>query len=200
LGFPQVEQFSKRFALPRYTAPKRECSTMKNAIAPLLILTACLSGCMGSARLTNMPFDPGGRSVNSPAAEMNPKTTGQYLVFVSDRQRRQDIYLYDLQNRRLIETPGLNSLDTIAAHPDVSNDGRYIVVAGSRQGQSDIYLYDRDTRQLRNLTANLQAEVRNPTLSADGKTIAFESSVNGQWDILVYSRSGEPLDLPVNPR
>ncbi len=173
---------------------------MKNAIAPLLTLASLLTGCMGSARLTNTPFDPGGRSVNSPAAEMNPETTGQYLVFASDRQRRQDIYLYDLQNRRLLDLPGLNSLDTIASDPDVSNDGRYIVLAGSRQGQSDIYLYDRDTRQLRNLTASLPAEVRNPTLSANGQTIAFESSVNGQWDILVYSRSGEPLDLPVNPR
>ncbi|MBR8840206.1 MAG: PD40 domain-containing protein, partial [Stigonema ocellatum SAG 48.90 = DSM 106950] len=61
------------------------------------------------------------------------------------------------------------------------------------QGRSAIILYDRETRQSRNLTANLQAEVRNPTISADGKKIAFESSVNGQWDSLVYNRSGQAL-------
>jgi Tol biopolymer transport system component len=155
---------------------------------------------MGSPRMLSFPFDPGGRSLNSPAAEMNPETTEQYIIFASDRLRRQDIYLYDLKNRRTIELPGLNALDTIASDPDISNDGRYIVLAGSRQGRSGIYLYDRDTRQLRNLTATLQAEVRNPTISGDGNTIAFEASVNGQWDILVYRRSGEPLDLPVNPK
>jgi Tol biopolymer transport system component len=104
--------------------------------------------------------------------------------------------LYDATTRSLIDLPGLNALDTIASHPAVSEDGQIIVFAATRQGRSGIYLYNRETRQLRNITENLQAEVRNPTISADGSTIAFESGKNGQWDILVYDRSGKPLDLP----
>ncbi|YAF96920.1 MAG: TolB family protein [Nodularia sp. CChRGM 3473] len=159
-----------------------------------------LGGCVGYPRLVNYPFDPGGRSINSPSAELNPQIAGRYIVFTSDRRGSQDVYVFDTLTRSLVDLPGLNSLDTIASHPSVSENGRYVVFAASRQGRSTIFLYDRETRQSRNLTANLQSEVRNPTISADGSRIAFESSNNGQWDILVYERSGQPLNIPQNPR
>ncbi|MDJ0620363.1 MAG: Tol biopolymer transporter periplasmic protein [Calothrix sp. MO_192.B10] len=154
-----------------------------------------INGCVGYPRLLNSAFDPGGRSLNSPAAERNPHIAGRYVVFTSDRRGSQDIYLFDRLRRSLIDLPGLNSLDAIADHPTISEDGNYIVFATYRQGRSAIFLYDRQTRQSRNLTLNLQAEVRNPTISADGSRIAFESSVNGQWDILVYDRFGRPLNI-----
>lgn len=149
---------------------------------------------MGYPRLLSEPFDRAGRSLNSPSADSDPEIAGRYIVFTSDRRFSQDVYLYDLIDKRLLELPGLNSLDAIASHPSVSADGRYIVFAASRQGRSDIYLYDRSIRQLRNLTSNLQTEVRNPSISADGSTIAFEANANGQWDIFVYDRSGRPLN------
>ncbi len=99
----------------------------------------------------------------------------------------------------LVDLPGLNAIDMVVSSPGLSEDGRLIVFAGSREGRSGIYLYDRTTRQLRNLTENLRAEVRNPTITADGNTIAFESSANGQWDVLLYNRDGQPLDALTNP-
>lgn len=169
-------------------------------ILPILTLTGLLTSCTGYPRLVNYPFDPGGLSLNSPAGEMNPAVTSRYIIFTSDRRGRHDIYLYDMVNQRLIEVPGLNALDTITSKPSISEDGRYIVFSAIRQGRSGIFLYDRETRQSRNLTVNLQAEVRNPTLSADGQVIAFESSENGQWDIKVYDRFGQPLNIPTQPR
>ncbi|NEP09930.1 MAG: TolB family protein [Symploca sp. SIO2C1] len=162
----------------------------------ILVLASCLTSCSSPVRLLNFSFDVTGRSLNSPASELNPHLSRRYIVFVSDRRGSQDIYLYDATERRLIDVPGLNSLDAIASHPGVSADGKIIVFAASRQGRSDIYLYNRETRQLRNFTENLTAEVRNPTISADGSRVAFESSENGQWDIVVYDRSGKKLDLP----
>ncbi|ERT05791.1 putative wD40-like Beta Propeller protein [Lyngbya aestuarii BL J] len=100
----------------------------------------------------------------------------------------------------MIDLPGLNRLDMIASAPLISREGQYIAFQGTRGKQSDIYLYNRETRQLRNLTQNLQAEVRNPTMSGEGGMVAFESSVNGQWDILVYNRYGQPLNLPLVPQ
>ncbi len=152
-----------------------------------------LNGCVGYPRLLNSAFDPSGRSLNSPATELNPHISGRYIVFTSDRRGSQDIYLFDRLRRSLIDLPGLNSLDTMTSHPTISEDGNYIVFIASRQGRSAIFLYDRQTRQSRNLTPNLPAEVRNPTISADGSRIAFESSVNGQWNILVYDRFGRPV-------
>ncbi|MGM9500303.1 TolB family protein [Desertifilum tharense IPPAS B-1220] len=161
-----------------------------------LAMTSLLSGCVGYPRLLAEPFDPGGRSLNSISEDSSPRVAGRFVVLTSDRRFSQDVYLYDLQERRLVDLPGLNSLDAIASSPDVSEDGRYIVFAASRQGRSDIYIYDRSIRQLRNLTSDLQMTVRNPTLSADGSTIAFEADANGQWDIFVYDRSGRPIVGP----
>ncbi len=166
----------------------------------MIALAGLLSSCTGSPRLLSYPFDPGGRSLNSPASQLSPRIAGRYIVFTSDRRGSQDVYLFDTVDGRLIDLPGLNQLDMIASDPAVSENGRYIVFAATRQGRSAIFLYDRETRQLRNLTTDLQAEVRHPTISANGSTIAFESSANGQWDILVYDRSGQPLNVQTDPR
>ncbi len=173
---------------------------MKPSILISVFTCLGLNGCFGYPRLLSYPFDSGGRSLNSLASELNPQISGRYIVFTSDRRGSQDIYMFDTVTSNLVDLSGLNSFDTIASHPGVSSDGRYIVFAASRQGRSAILLYDRETRQSRNLTANLQAEVRNPAISADGNRIAFESSSNGQWDILVYDRSGQPLNIPQDPR
>jgi len=170
---------------------------LSGLIAALSIL---LGSCAGPLRLINLPFDASGRSVNSPFAEQNPRLAGRYLTFVSDRRGSQDIYLYDTVTQRLLPLPGLNAPDLLAESPGISQDGRWLVFRGVRQGRSDIYLYNVETRQLRNLSQNLAAVVRNPTISADGTRIAFEASTNGQWDILVYDRSGRPLNLPTAPR
>ncbi|MBD2665383.1 WD40 domain protein beta Propeller [Richelia sinica FACHB-800] len=166
----------------------------------VLLSSNLLTGCFGYPRLLSYPFDAGGRGLNSLASELNPQTAGRYIVLTSDRRGSQDVYMFDTLTRNLIDLPGLNALDTIASHPGVSEDGRFIVFAASRQGRSAIFLYDRETRQSRNLTPNLQAELRNPTISADGTRIAFEYSNNGQWDILVYDRFGQPLNIPQEPR
>ncbi len=161
-----------------------------------VIIAGLLSSCTASSRLLNFPFDPGGRSLNSPGAELKPQIADRYIVFISDRRGRQDVYLFDALEQRLVDLPGLNSLDAIADDPSVSEDGRYIVFTANRQGKSGIYLYDRELRQLRNLTENIAAEVRNPTISADGSAIAFESSANGQWDIVICDRAGQAINVP----
>ena len=150
-----------------------------------LSLIAIVGGCAPYPRVIESAFDPSGRSLNSPFNEHSPAIASRYVVFVSERQRRQNIYLYDLQTKQTIDLPGLNALATLASDPEVSGDGRYIVFVGNRQDQSGIYLYDRDTRQVREIAANLRASVRNPTISADGLRIAFEASINGQWQMLV---------------
>lgn len=163
------------------------------------LLVWLLGGCTPAPRLLSYPFDPAGRSLNSPYTEANPDIAGRYITFTSSRRSRQDIYLFNGVTQRLIELPGLNALDAIATDPAVSEDGNTLAFVNSRGGQPDIYLYNRETRQLQNLTAGLDAEVRSPSLSADGKRIAFESAENGQWDLEIYDRSGHSI-LPAGDR
>ncbi|MBE9179179.1 TolB family protein [Oculatella sp. LEGE 06141] len=164
-----------------------------------IALLSLVSGCTGS-RILSFPVDASGRSLNSPFADLSPQVTNRYIVFASDRNGSQDIYLFDWVERRLVELPELNAIDTVASHPAISQDGRYIVFAASQEGKANIYLHDRQLRQTRNLTTSLKAEVRHPTISADGSTIAFESNLNGQWDIVLYDRAGQPLPVPTAPR
>lgn len=161
-------------------------------LVPVIVAIALIVFFLSSfsyPRLMTLPYDSAGRSLNSPYTEHEPQVSGDYMVFISDRNGSQDVYLYDLVNRKLIDLPGLNSVDSVASHPGVSADGRYIVFAASHSGEVDIYRYDRQVRRLQNLTANLDAEVRNPTISGDGNKIALESNANGQWDIVLYDRS-----------
>lgn len=150
-----------------------------------------LSSCSSYPRMTI----ESGRGLNSPASESAPQMAAHYIVFVSDRRGSQDIYLYDTQERRLLDLPGLNSLEAIASHPSITEDGRQIVFAAITNGQSGIYLYDRETEQKRNLTAGLQAEVRNPTISADGSTVVFGVGMNGRWGVELYAES-ELIEVP----
>lgn len=160
----------------------------------MAILTTLLNSCGSYPRLLTFPFDPGGRGLNSRSSELTPQVTSSYIIFVSDRNGSQDVYLFNAQKRQLIDLPGLNSLDEVASHPSISEDGRYIVFATSRQGKSNIYLYDRQNQQKRSLTENLQAEVRNPMINADGDLVVFEIAQDGQWDIMIYNRAGNPID------
>jgi len=170
------------------------CRWMVSVVA--IALLGLLSGC-SSSQLLNLPLDAAGDSLNSPYAETEPQFVGgQYLVFISDRNGSQDVFLYDLKARRLVDLPNLNTADSVASHPRLSSDGRYIVFASNRQGESDIYLYDREMQVLKNLTANLEAEVRYPTISGDGERITFEANGRGQWDIVVCDRTGQPLTFP----
>ncbi len=175
---------------------------MTNDQLPIILFlsSSLLTGCFGYPRILSYPFDPGGRGLNSLASELNPQVSGRYIVFTTDRRGSQDVYMFDMVTRNLVDLPGLNAFDTIASHPSVTQDGRYVVFVASHLGRSSIFLYDRETRQSRNLTANLQAEIRNPIISADGNAIAFEFSNNGQWDILLYDRSGRQLNIPQKPR
>ena len=158
-------------------------------VSCIILMSSIVTGCTGYPRYLNFPLNGGGRGLNSRASELEPQVTATYIVFISDRNGSQDVYLFDAQQRQLISLPGLNSLDEVASAPSISEDGRYVVFAGSRQGKTNIYVYDRQTEQKRNITDNLQAAVRNPIINAEGTLIAFEVANDGQWDIMIYDLS-----------
>lgn len=122
---------------------------------------------------------------------------GQLLAFVSNRNGRRQIWLYNLQNRQFIDLPGLNRPDAIAESPSLSYTGRYVVYIASDQGRPDIELYDRATRSSQVLTAGYRGWVRNPSISPDGRYIVFETSSRGQWDIEVLDR-GSNIELDIS--
>lgn len=153
----------------------------------LLLILICISGCRSSL-LTQPEIIPGG--INSNSTEEHPAYSqdGRYLAFASDRRGRRDIFLYDLQAKRLVSLPNLNRRDSTQDQPSLSADGRYIAYVSTERGKTDIFVYDRQQQKSELLTVNVKGSTQNPTISGDGSQVAFQASQLGLWKIVIVNR------------
>lgn len=144
------------------------------------------------------PLSTESAPLNSEYTDEQPAISGsgRYIAFVSNREGRRQLLLYDLQEAGFVPLPRLNRPGAIAETPSLSNNARYIVYVTSGSGRPEIELYDRITYRSRVLTSGLRGWVRNPSISPDGRYISFETSLRGQWDVQVLDRgSNIELDL-----
>lgn len=152
----------------------------------LLWLTLCpliLASCWDS--FNSPAVIPGG--INSQALDGDPaySSDGRYLAFASDRRNNRDIFLYNLQQRRLIDLPNLNQSFAAESQPALSADGRYIAYVSNIRGKTDIFVYDRLQRRSQLITSGIKGSVRHPTITGDGRLVAFETNQLGLWHIAV---------------
>ena len=125
---------------------------------------------------------------------------GRWLAFVTNRNGKNEIAIYNLLERQFVHWDGLNSSSQIAASPSLSRTGRYVVYISSARGRSDIVLYDRATGRSEILTLGYHSWLRNPRISPNGRYIVFETSRRGQWDIEVLDRGPKiELDMADGP-
>lgn len=137
-------------------------------------------------------------SLNSLYTDEQPALSGngRFLAFVSNRNGKRNILLYDLQQQRFVDIPRLNRRDAIAESPSISNNARYIVYTASDSGRPEIELYDRLTNRWQVITQGYRGWLRNPSISADGRYIVFESGRRGQWELEVIDR-GPLIELDI---
>lgn len=138
-------------------------------------------------------------SLNSRYNDEQPALSGngRFVAFITNRNGRRELVMYDLQERRYIDLPRLNRPDAIAEKPSLSYNGRYITYLSQIRGTPVIQLYDRQTESAQTVSLGLQTWVKNPWMSPDGQFIGFESSRRGQWDIEVVDRgSNIEIDIP----
>jgi Tol biopolymer transport system component len=161
---------------------------MLSKLLSAFIALIVMSGCNRSL-LTQPEIIPG--DINSNFAEEYPaySQNGQYLAFASDRRRQRDIFLYDLESKRLISLPNLNRRDSAQDQPSLSADGRYIAYVSTERGKSDIFVYDRSSQRSELLTVNVKGSSKQPTISGDGSQVAFQASQLGQWKIVIVNRN-----------
>ncbi len=156
----------------------------------------CLSAGAESISLAALPANPVG--LNSAYTDEQPvlSSSGRFLAFISGRDGRRRLLLYDLQEQQLVDLPWLNRRDAIAEHPSISNNARYIIYVASDSGRPEVELYDRVTQLVQVLTGGYRGWFRNPSISPDGRYIAFESGREGQWDIQMIDR-GSNIELDI---
>ena len=162
-----------------------------NRFASCLLVLAFLTSSCGN-QFTSPPQVLSG-GINSQRADESPaySSDGRYLAFASDRNRSRDIFLYDLQQKRLVDLPNLNRRDSSQDQPALSSDGRFIVYVSSERGKTDILVYDRTKQRSRLLTGGVKGSVRNPTITGDGRYVAYETSQLGQWNIAIVEWDNE---------
>ncbi|NJR68466.1 MAG: biopolymer transporter Tol [Synechococcales cyanobacterium CRU_2_2] len=162
-----------------------------------LLLGLLLGGSLGGCQT---PIVPGGGylTLNSRYRDEQPALSGdgRFLAFISHRNGRQELAVYDLQQNRFLVLPQPGP-QSIVASPSLSRSGRYLVYRVSDRGQPRIELFDRITQRRQPITLGYRSDLRNPSISPDGRYVAFESDRNGQWDIQVIDRGSRiELDLP----
>jgi Tol biopolymer transport system component len=166
-------------------------------IASALLVASVVGGCNLAPR---SPL--GQRNLNSIYSDEQPALSGngRYLAFVSNRNGKRSIMLYDLKEQQFLDLPHLNRRDAIAESPSLSYNARYIVYLASDSGRPEIELYDRITHRWQALTLGYRGWYRNPSISPDGRYIVFESGRRGQWDLELIDRG--PLVEPdrINPQ
>ncbi len=147
-------------------------------------LSGLLVGC-GSVVNIGIPV-----ALNTRAAEHQPglSANGRWLAFISDRSGGQRIYLYDVQQRQLIDLPGLNNDRSLKDSPSLSAGGRYLVYLVDHQGRLEIALYDRANQRSQVLSSGYPGGVRQPKISPNGRYVVFESSREGDWNLEVLDR------------
>lgn len=156
-------------------------------LALAIAVIAFNSGCRTNL-LTQPEILPGGINSNSVDEYPAYSQDGKYLAFASDRRGRRDIFLYDLESKRLVSLPNLNRRDSAQDQPSLSADGRYIAYVSTERGRTDIFVYDRSSQKSELLTVNVKGSTKQPTISGDGSRVAFQESQLGQWKIAIVNR------------
>ena len=114
--------------------------------------------------------------------------TGEHIVFVSDRDGDEELFLYDVMNRKI------ERLTDNTAHdysPSFSPDGQEIVFVSNMHDKNkwEIYKVNVTTKKITRLTKNDYWDGF-PRFSSDGKTIVFSSKRNGTDDVYVMGKNG----------
>ncbi len=134
-----------------------------------------------------------------PARDEQPRWSpdGQSLVFVSNRDGRWHIYLYEFA----VDTIRQLTMGTYpCTEPDWSPDGSQIVFRRDSAGLGDIFSLNLDTNEMMRLTYHPAADIT-PAWSPDGNRIAFVSHRDGNGEIYVMDRDGShQTRLTDNPR
>ncbi|MEM8777939.1 MAG: biopolymer transporter [Cyanobacteria bacterium P01_G01_bin.49] len=158
------------------------------SVSLFIILTGILLNGCNHPLLITPQIPTGGLNSKSPEEYPTYSGDGRYLAFASERQGHRDIYLYDLQQRRLLSLRNLNRRDSSQDQPALSRDGRYIAYVSTERGKPDIMVYDRLKQRSELLSANVRGSVRQPTITGDGTKVAFQTSQLGEWNIAIVER------------
>ena len=155
------------------------------------------------------------RLTDHPKNEEEPAWSpdGTQIIFTSNRDGRNDIFIIDVDKDRLgritsethkggwkVAVKMNNNMRNLTNNPAKTDEsptwaanGQTIAFMSRRDGNREIYLMRSDGGGQRNLT-NHPAQDREPVFSYDGKKIAFRSNRDGNDDIYIMDADGSNVE------
>jgi len=124
--------------------------------------------------------------ISKPLIVSSSQLAESKIVFVSDRDGNDEIYMMDADGENQHRLTNDASSDM---YPSWSPDGSKIAFASNRDGDYEIYVMNADGSNLAQLTRNY-AEDLYPSWSFDGRMLAFSSDRDGNSEIYVMNEDG----------
>jgi len=122
----------------------------------------------------------------SPATSTPVRVTGPRIVFVSLRDRNNEIYVMNADGSGVVRLTNNSDIDY---DPACSPDGTRIAFMSRRDGNNEIYVMNSGGSGVTRLT-NHGAEDWDPAWSLDGSRIAFVSDRAGNAEIYIMNSTG----------
>jgi Tol biopolymer transport system component len=131
-----------------------------------------------------------------PIPDQSTRTSANNILFASDRDGDQEIYIMDVDGSNVAQLTYNSALDR---SPSWSPDQSKIAFSSKRDGDFEIYTMDADGSNVVQLTHESGRDWF-PSWSPDGSKIAFESERDGDREIYVMSADGhDSVRLTINP-
>jgi len=111
---------------------------------------------------------------------------GDKVVYVSDRDGDEELYLYDLKTEKTEKLTDNNFLDFL---PSFAPSGKEIVFVSNMDKGWEIYKINITSKKILRLTNNKVWDGF-PRFTPDGKWILFSSKRNGSEDIYIMNENG----------
>ncbi len=111
---------------------------------------------------------------------------GSKIIFTSYRTSFPDIYVLELNNRRISLLASFKGTNSGGRY---SPNGQQVAMVLSGEGNAEVYVGNAQGRQIRRLTTNQSVEA-SPAWSPDGSRLVFTSDAPGKPQLHVMSASG----------
>jgi TolB protein len=125
-----------------------------------------------------------------PVASPTPAALTGHIVFVSYRDRDEEIYLMNADGSNQTRLTFSQYGDT---EPVLSPDGRFIVFVSQRAGGHKLFIMNADGTDQRQLTDGRSTDEYDPYFSPDGQWVVYSSSLGGAFELWLIHPDGTGL-------
>jgi len=118
---------------------------------------------------------------------------GKNIVFVGMKGGINDLYLYELKKKKLVQLNADSNDDRAPLFSPAESAGKWIVFSQEKNKQYDLCLLNLETKEIHPLT-NLPGDEIMPSFSPDGKKVIFVADPEGIYDLYLIDLETKEIE------